>query len=166
MRKKLDERHELLRCRFFPYTSKKADRFRNRALVAIGGNIADVPRRFRTVFRYMQALSSLHILRTSALLKNPPFGFIDQPDFYNAVMVIDTNLYPLALLHRLQRIEKRFGRKRSFANAPRTVDLDIILFENVFMYNRKLTLPHPRWQERTCVLMPMVWLNRVKKGNG
>ena len=64
-------------------------------------------------------------------LENPPFGFLDQDDFYNAVIVIQVDMQAKELLSYLLRLEKKFGRKRSFANAPRTLDLDIIFFEDI-----------------------------------
>ena len=133
-------------------------RKRHTALIGIGGNVGDVPRRFKRLLRYFREFPRIDVAATSPILKNPPFGYTDQPDFYNAVMLIRTDLTPMKLLRDLLRIEKRFGRVRSFPNAPRTLDLDIIFFESKKMYNKILTIPHPHWNERDSVLIPMIYL--------
>ena len=88
-------------------------------------------------------------------MKNPPFGFTEQEDFLNTTIVIKTSMNARIFLEYLMRLEKKFGRKRSFSNAPRTLDLDIIFFDNLVMDTDKLTLPHPAWMERESVLIPL-----------
>jgi 2-amino-4-hydroxy-6-hydroxymethyldihydropteridine diphosphokinase len=131
---------------------------RHTALIGIGGNVGNVPRRFKQLLNYLREFPAIDVAATSAILKNPPFGYTDQPDFYNALFLIRTDLSPMRLLRCLQQIEKRFGRVRSFPNAPRTLDLDIIFFESKKMYNKTLTIPHPHWNERDSVLIPMIYL--------
>jgi 2-amino-4-hydroxy-6-hydroxymethyldihydropteridine diphosphokinase len=88
-------------------------------------------------------------------LCNPPFGYSDQSDFHNAVILISTPLDPHELLRYMLYAEKRFGRERSFANAPRTLDLDLIFYDNIELKTRRLHLPHPHWDERDSVVMPL-----------
>ena len=85
---------------------------------------------------------------------------MDQDDFYNSVMVVKTNLQPEAFLRYVLAVELKFGRKRSFANAPRTLDIDIIFYEDRKMSSKQLTLPHPYWQERESVIIPMEYMER------
>jgi len=130
----------------------------HRALIGIGGNIGDVEKRFEMVLRRFESSSLLNPLATSILFENPPFGYEDQPDFINSVILVETGLGPHALLRYLLWIEKRFGRKRSFPNAPRTLDLDIIFFDNLRLKSRRLTVPHPHFLERESVTIPLRYL--------
>lgn len=139
-------------CRFSP--SGK----RHQALIGIGGNVGNTVRRFKRLLNYFRSYPHIRVTAASPILKNPPFGYTDQEDFYNAVLVIETDLTPMQLLRDLMKIEKRFGRVRSFKNAPRTLDLDIIFFEFKKVYNKTLTIPHPYWHQRESVLIPMLYL--------
>jgi 2-amino-4-hydroxy-6-hydroxymethyldihydropteridine diphosphokinase len=92
---------------------------------------------------------------SSSLYRTAPVGYLDQPDFVNAVAEIETHLDPAALLDQLLLIEGRFGRERSTRNAPRTLDLDLLLHGNRSVTSPRLTLPHPRMAERAFVLVPL-----------
>ena len=128
------------------------------ALVGIGGNLGDVPARFERLYRYWQRSGVVQIVETSPILRNPPFGYADQPDFDNAVVHLRTALDPHAFLRYLLYVEKRFGRERSFANAPRTLDLDLIFYDHRHIQSPRLRLPHPHWHERDSVVMPLFTL--------
>ena len=91
-----------------------------------------------------------------ALYRSSPLGYLEQPDFLNAVVQLDTGLPPEALLDRLQEIENRHGRERPFAGAPRTLDLDLLLYGDSVQATPRLTLPHPRMHERAFVLEPLL----------
>jgi len=153
-RKKLNKNHTLISTIHFPYHGKSKGG--NRALLGIGGNIGDVKRRFEHLFWYFQRSAFVHIVESAPLLKNPPFGYTEQDDFYNSLLLVETRLAPQALLRYVLRVERLFGRKRSFQDAPRTLDIDIIFYENVKMETKALTLPHPGWTERVSVLIPLV----------
>jgi len=140
----------------FPYISPCSFSYRYQAIIGIGGNQGDTKRRFEKLFYFFKRSKQLQLLRSSAILKNPPFGYLNQPFFYNAVMVISTNLQPKQLLRFLQSVEKRFRRKRSFKDAPRTLDLDILFFQNRTLQTKDLTIPHPGWKERESVLIPLM----------
>jgi len=93
----------------------------------------------------------------SSLYSTAPVGFADQPRFLNAVVALETELRPRALLEALVEIEREFGRDRSagIANGPRTLDLDILLFDDFVVGEADLAIPHPRMEERAFVLVPL-----------
>ena len=142
---------------FFPYY-KKTNKFKHTALIGIGCNVGNCIRRFKKLFLYLNSHPLVDITQTSILYKNPPFGYLDQDDFFNSVIILKTNLSPKELLYFLLRVEKKFKRKRSFKNAPRTLDLDIIMYDNIKMNDKKLNLPHPYFKERDSVLVPLSYL--------
>ena len=139
----------------FPASYQTATHFRHRAIIGIGGNVGDVKRRFYHLLVFLKRQKNIAVLHTAPILQNPPFGYTEQEDFLNSVIEISTSMQPRELLAFLLQTEKRFGRKRSFANAPRTLDLDLIFFDRVKMNTPKLTLPHPHWSERESVVIPL-----------
>ena len=153
----------VVKSRNFPYYKKNTKISGNLALIGIGGNIGDTLRRFNRLFYFLQRDSQIEIVATSTILENPPFGFLEQPDFYNALILLQTPLSAVELLAHMQHIELHFGRKRSFKNAPRTLDLDIIAF-NKQQINKgtKLIVPHPHYKERDSVTVPLESLKGVK----
>lgn len=155
LRRILDEKHSIYVDHYFPKTLSPSRRYRYRAILGVGGNIGDVKRRMNHLWFYMQRMSLLRVVRSGIILRNPPFGYTEQSDFENTVMEIATSLEPKALLRLIWRIEKRFGRRRSFANAPRTLDLDILFFEKRSIRTKELSIPHPHWNERVSVTIPL-----------
>jgi 2-amino-4-hydroxy-6-hydroxymethyldihydropteridine diphosphokinase len=152
-RKALDKKRTLISTSHFPYCiSSQSGR---KTLLGIGGNIGDVLRRFEHLFSYLMRSGYVKIIETSYILKNPPFGYTEQDDFYNALLLVETQLTAKMLLRYVLRVEKLFGRKRSFLDAPRTLDIDIIFYENVTMNTKLLTLPHHGWKQRDSVLIPL-----------
>lgn len=101
----------------------------------------------------------VQVLKSGFILKNPPFGYLEQEDFYNSVIVVGTSMQPKELLAYLHRVEKYFSRKRTFKNAPRTLDLDILFFDNRTIHTPRLTIPHPNWRERESVVLPLLSLS-------
>lgn len=139
----------------FPYAVREKSFHRYSVTVGIGGNIGDVKRRFEHLFFAIKRDRRVRLLQTSFILKNPPFGFEAQDDFLNSIIVVKTNMQPRAFLDYLMRLEKKFSRTRSFANAPRTLDLDIIFFDNRVINTPKLTIPHNSWHKRESVIIPL-----------
>src|SRR4051812_800353 len=92
----------------------------------------------------------------SSLWRSAPIGYADQPAFINAVARLETGLSAEGLLDELQALEAGHGRERSFANAPRTLDLDLLLYAEEMRKSARLTLPHPRMHERAFVLKPLL----------
>jgi 2-amino-4-hydroxy-6-hydroxymethyldihydropteridine diphosphokinase len=126
------------------------------AFVGLGANLGEPQRQVREAFRELDAIPHTRLVRTSSLYRSEPLGYAAQPGFVNAVAQIETGLSAERLLAELQAIEAAHGRTRSFANAPRTLDLDLLLFGNAVLDTGKLVLPHPRMHERAFVLIPLV----------
>ncbi len=159
MQKQLSPTLSLIKRQLFPFvwSSKLC---RHVAVVGIGGNIGDVSRRFEKLIGFFLKDKQVTLYQSSPILKNPPFGYTDQDYFHNAVVVLGTNLSPRLLLRHLLHIEKKFGRKRSFKDAPRTLDLDLLFFDDVVMNHKDLTLPHPGWSKRDSVRIPLAYLSK------
>jgi 2-amino-4-hydroxy-6-hydroxymethyldihydropteridine diphosphokinase len=128
------------------------------AYVGLGANIGDPARQMRLAIEELKKLPETNLVLTSGMYRSAPLGYADQPDFLNAVASLDTGLSAAQLLEYLQKIEQRQGRERSFANAPRTLDLDLLLYGDQVLATPALTLPHPRMHERAFVLKPLLEL--------
>ncbi len=157
--KRLDSRLTLIRTSLFPRVYGGSTK-RYSVTLGVGGNIGDVVRRLERLNRFFQTDRYCDLISTGPILKNPPFGYLQQDDFYNSVMLVKTNLQPRAFLKYVLEVERKFGRKRSFENAPRTLDIDVIFYENRKMKTKELTLPHPHWKERESVVIPMTYMER------
>lgn len=125
------------------------------AVIALGSNLAEPARQVRAALSTLEAHPQIQIEKTSSLYVTAPVGYDDQPDFVNAVCSVSTSLDDVSLLAVLNRIEADFGRERTFRNAPRTLDLDIIDFDGISSDDPHLTLPHPRAHERSFVMKPL-----------
>jgi 2-amino-4-hydroxy-6-hydroxymethyldihydropteridine diphosphokinase len=138
------------------------------AYVALGANLGEPRRQIETAIEEIKALPETRVVLASGFYRSAPLGCADQPDFLNAVAQLDTSLPPEALLDRLQDIEHRHGRERSFPGAPRTLDLDLLLYAARVVATPRLTLPHPRMHERAFVLQPLLELDPAISipGNG
>jgi len=129
------------------------------AYVGLGANIGEPSRQLQDALQEMHALPKTRITRTSRFYRSAPLGYLDQPEFLNAVAELDTELAPGVLLENLQEIEKSHGRERPFAGAPRTLDLDLLLYGDEAIASPRLTVPHPRMHERAFVLQPLLELD-------
>ena len=127
-----------------------------RAFVALGSNLGDPQATVQAALVALRGLPRSSMVAASSLYLSAPVGLHNQPDFINAVAAIDTQLGADALLEELFAIEARFGRKREFQHAPRTLDLDLLLYGNETRSAARLTLPHPRMHERAFALLPLV----------
>ena len=125
------------------------------AVIALGSNLAEPVRQVRAALSALEAHPQIQIEKTSSLYVTAPVGYDDQPDFVNAVCSVRTSLDGVSLLAVLNRIESDFGRERTFRNAPRILDLDIIDFDGISSDDPHLTLPHPRAHERSFVMKPL-----------
>lgn len=130
----------------------------SRAYIALGSNLEQPQQQVRAALAALDAVPGVRLLRASSLYRTAPVGYLDQPDFINAAAELDTDLTPLALLDVLMQLEERFGRVRSFRNAPRVLDLDLLMVEGTALESERLTLPHPRMHERAFVLAPLAEL--------
>ena len=127
-----------------------------RAFVGLGANLEDPRAQVLRAFDALGRLPDCVLLARSCLWRSAPVGYADQPAFVNAVAELDSGLPADGLLHALQAIEAAHGRERSFVYAPRTLDLDLLLYGNEVRSSTHLTLPHPRMHERAFVLKPLV----------
>jgi 2-amino-4-hydroxy-6-hydroxymethyldihydropteridine diphosphokinase len=125
------------------------------AYIALGANLEDPVVQVRAGLAALATLPDTQLLVQSSLYRTAPVGYADQPDFINAVAAVDTELSPRELLDALLAIELNHGRVRQFANAPRTLDLDVLLYDDVEVNESGLTIPHPRMHERAFVLAPL-----------
>ena len=126
------------------------------AYVGLGANLEQPRRQLEQALQELDRLPQTRLVRRSSFYRSTPLGFADQPEFVNAVAQLETGLEAQTLLAELQGLEARHGRVRSFANAPRPLDLDLLLFGEAVMDSPALTLPHPRMHERAFVLLPLL----------
>ena len=126
-----------------------------RAFIGFGGNIGDTRQIITDAIVCLALRSELQILAKSCFYQSAPLEATGD-DYINAVIEIETQLSPYGLLHVCQAVEQEFGRERPYANAPRTIDLDILSFEGVSQTDTELTIPHPRIIERSFVLLPLL----------
>jgi 2-amino-4-hydroxy-6-hydroxymethyldihydropteridine diphosphokinase len=126
-----------------------------RAYVGIGSNLERPREQVLQAFDELDRIPATRLVRKSSLYRTAPVGHADQPDFINAVAELDSALSPREMLEHLKRIEAGHGRARSFPNAPRTLDLDLLLFDERTIGDADLVVPHPRMHERAFVLKPL-----------
>jgi len=124
-------------------------------LVAMGGNIGNVRDCFTRARTDIEKFAETHLSGSSMLYCSPPLGPPEQADYLNAMILLKTELAPLDLLRNLQSIEIRHGRIRTERWGPRTLDLDLIMYDHIILDTGKLTLPHPHMHKRIFVLQPM-----------
>lgn len=127
-----------------------------KAIVGIGANLGDAVAQVRSAIGAVATLPGTSLVAASSLYRTAPVGYPAQPDFVNAAALIETNLAPRALLDALQAVEARFGRSRAFKDAPRTLDLDLLLYDGRVIDEPGLVVPHPRLHERAFALAPVV----------
>lgn len=125
------------------------------AYVGLGSNMDHPREQVLAALGELSQLPESRLLKQSRLYRSAPMGFAAQPDFVNAVAQLDTALPPPCLLAELQGIENRHGRERPFREAPRTLDLDLLLYGDAVISSTSLTVPHPRMHERAFVLRPL-----------
>jgi 2-amino-4-hydroxy-6-hydroxymethyldihydropteridine diphosphokinase len=126
-----------------------------KAYLSIGGNLGDRGQNLAEVCHRIRKHPRLKLIKESATYETKPWGKLDQPDFWNQVLEIETELSPLELLEVCQLIENDLGRERIVHWGPRTVDIDILTYDNREYKDERLILPHPRMEERAFVLAPL-----------
>jgi 2-amino-4-hydroxy-6-hydroxymethyldihydropteridine diphosphokinase len=126
------------------------------AFISLGSNLDDPEAQVEQALLEIAALPATRLLARSSLYRTAPVGYLDQPDFINAVAQVETGLTPHELLDALLQLELRRGRLRAFRNAPRILDLDVLLYDDLACHEHGLTVPHPRMHERAFVLLPLL----------
>lgn len=161
MKKKLSKDLTLFYTPNFPKTFNTTTNKKYIVTIGIGGNIGDTKKLFDKLILSLKNNTKFDLLMTSPLLLNPPFGFLEQKPFLNGIIRLSTNLSVNDFFKITQRLEKRFGRKRSFQDAPRTLDIDIIFFDNKKINTEKLIIPHKDWANRESVIIPLKLMNKL-----
>src|SRR5215211_2793940 len=124
------------------------------AYLALGTNLGD---RLANLKQAISALTpQMEVQTKSQVYETPPWGYEDQPKFLNQVIKAQTYLEPEALLKHLKRLEVALGRKASFQNGPRLIDIDLLFYDDLVLNQPSLVIPHPRLHERGFVLLPLM----------
>jgi 2-amino-4-hydroxy-6-hydroxymethyldihydropteridine diphosphokinase len=125
-----------------------------RAYLSLGSNLGD---RVRNITKALESLGEAGVLirRVSSFYKTEPVEFRPQPWFVNCAVEIETSLMPMHLLKAVKKVERSLGRRNGIPKGPRLIDIDILLYENVAVHSRALTIPHPGLSERRFVLIPL-----------
>jgi 2-amino-4-hydroxy-6-hydroxymethyldihydropteridine diphosphokinase len=124
--------------------------------VGLGSNLIDPQAQVLRAMQELHELPHVSVVQCSSLYRSAPVGYVDQPDFINAVVQLQTTLSPRDLLDALLALEQKCGRTREFVNAPRTLDLDVLLYDNLQCHEHGLTIPHPQMHLRAFVLKPLL----------
>lgn len=127
------------------------------AFVGLGANLGDAQASIQHALAGLQSVADTELIRASGLYHSAPWE-ADGPDYTNAVALLGTRLTAPDLLDALQALEQRAGRERPYPNAPRTLDLDLLLFGSASVQSARLTVPHPRLWQRAFVLVPLAEL--------
>lgn len=136
--------------------SVKITRTKNRVFLGLGSNMGDSRRMLVDACKKIKDCPQIKILNESSIITTKPWGGVEQNDFKNQVIEIETWLPPMVLLDYLQAIEKEMGRERLLKWGPRTIDLDILLYGDLVLENDRLIIPHPYMGERDFVLEPLM----------
>ena len=131
------------------------------AFIGLGSNLQEPQEQLQRALAAINGVADTRLLAKSSLYRSAPVGCVDQPDFVtpdfvNAVARVETGLSPQALLQELLNIEHCHGRERTYRNAPRTLDLDVLLYDDLRMHEHGLTIPHPQMHLRAFVLQPLL----------
>ena len=133
----------------------RPERMEAEAYIALGSNMGNREDLLTQAMRLMDQNPDIAISKGSCIYETAPVGYLEQPAFLNMAAAVRTTLSPLSLLHTLLELEQRLGRVRHQRWGPRTIDLDLLLYNDVILDQEELTLPHPRMMERSFVLVPL-----------
>lgn len=125
-------------------------------LLSLGSNVGDREGFISTAISAMDKLNKLDVLTVSHCYETEPVGGVNQPNFINLAVEIETALEPLELLKAIKEIEEKLGRKKSVRWGPREIDIDIVLWDDIVINTDELTIPHPEYQNRAFVMEPLV----------
>ena len=128
------------------------------AYLGLGSNLGDRAKYLADAVRLLRTLAGVRVTAISPVYETKPVGLVDQPDFLNLVVAIETDLAPTQLLAGCQGVENALGRKRDVRWGPRTLDIDMLCYGDLISTSPELTVPHPRLAERAFVLVPLATL--------
>lgn len=124
--------------------------------IALGSNMGDRLSFLGKAILYLSQHPKIEVRSLSSIYETEPVGYVDQDSFYNMVIEVATSLAPSHVMQLCLEIEHMLGRVRTIANGPRTVDLDLLYYDDIVISEESLMLPHPRLQDRSFVLVPLV----------
>jgi len=125
------------------------------AYVGLGSNIGDKVKNIKTALNLLDKLDNISVMKYSSFYETEPIGYEEQDWFVNAVAKLETSLSPQKLLSAFMEIEQAMGRKRDIKWGPRLIDLDLLLYDQIYMDSPDLIIPHPMMHERAFVLVPL-----------
>jgi len=128
----------------------------NRAYISLGSNIGNRIEYLHEAVKMLDGEEKINVVSVSSIYETDPVGYVEQDSFLNIVLEICTSLSPFDLLNICQSIENELGRKRIIRWGPRTIDLDILLYNHENIESEKLNIPHPRIEERAFVMIPLL----------
>lgn len=131
------------------------ERKRHKAYIGIGSNMGNKEENLKSAIKYVNDSENIEVTKESSFMVTKPWGYTDQDDFLNCVIEVETILEPEELMNVLLNIEEMLKRERIVRWGPRTIDLDILLYDDLITNNEKVIIPHPRMHEREFVLRPL-----------
>ena len=129
------------------------------AYIGLGSNLGDRKKNLTDAIQRLASRSPVTILDNSSIIETDPVDYLDQPRFLNQVIVIETSLTPHDLLRELKQAEEDLGRIKSIPKGPRTIDLDILLYDDIILKTDDLTIPHPEIKNRKFILQHLIELD-------
>ena len=124
--------------------------------LGLGSNQSDPISQIKNATDLIEKIETSKIIKKSSLYESLPVGYLDQPNFINQVISLQTSLSPAELFERFQQIEFQLKRVKKIVNGPRTIDIDILLFNQEIILTKDLTIPHPRMLDRAFVMIPLL----------
>jgi 2-amino-4-hydroxy-6-hydroxymethyldihydropteridine diphosphokinase len=124
--------------------------------LGLGSNQSDPINQIKNATKLIEKIETSKIIKKSSLYESLPVGYLDQPNFINQVISLQTSLSPAELFERFQQIEFQLKRVKKIVNGPRTIDIDILLFNQEIILTNDLTIPHPRMLDRAFVMIPLL----------
>ena len=124
--------------------------------LGLGSNQSDPINQIKNATDLIEKIETSKIIKKSSLYESLPVGYLDQPNFINQVISLQTSLSPAELFERFQQIEFQLKRVKKIVNGPRTIDIDILLFNQEIILTNDLTIPHPRMLDRAFVMIPLL----------
>lgn len=131
------------------------ERRRHKAYIGLGSNMGDKEKYLIEAINKISEEENIELIKKSSFIKTKPWGYLEQEDFLNAVIEIETTLEAEELMELLLEVEEQLDRERTIKWGPRTIDLDIIMYDQMISSNEKVILPHPRMHQREFVLKPL-----------
>lgn len=123
--------------------------------IGLGSNLGDRHELLHKAVQLLNESETIDVLDCSSIYETDPVGYVDQDPFLNMVVAVSSTCSPHHLFQQLVRIEQTLGRKRLIKWGPRTIDLDLLIYEQLVLHDSELTIPHPRMHEREFVLIPL-----------